>query len=179
MLEQARARGVRGAGWKTASADDLPFRDGWFDAAVMRLMVHTLGGARSASLREARRVLGETGGRLFVWTFDPEHITGFHLAPYLPGLVAIDLARFPDPQVLTDELRGAGFASVRTRALQQSRLVPRAFAAERLRAGYISTVHLLDPAEVAAAAERLEREAADGLPPLESSLRWRLLVAER
>src|SRR3954453_11813262 len=37
MLEQARARGVRGAGWKAGSADRLPFRDGWFDAAVMRL----------------------------------------------------------------------------------------------------------------------------------------------
>jgi SAM-dependent methyltransferase len=178
MLEQARARGVRGAGWKLASADALPFRDGWFDAAVMRLMVHTLGGSRPAALREACRVLGP-GGRLYVWTFDPEHITGFHLVPYLPGLVAIDLARFPDPELLTAELGAAGFPAVRTRALQQSRLVPRAFAAQRLRAGYISTVHLLDPDEVSAAAERLEREAAEGLPPLESSLRWRLLVADR
>ena len=177
MLEQARARRVRGAGWKTASADELPFRDGWFDAAVMRLMVHTLGGRdrpRCARRAACSATAGSSSGPSIRSTS-----LGFHLAPYLPGLVAVDLARFPEPEVLAGELLAAGFASVRTRALLQRRLVPRALAAERLRAGYISSIHLLDPAEVAAAVERLEQEAAEGLPPLESALRWRLLVAER
>jgi hypothetical protein len=57
--------------------------------------------------------------------------------------------------------------------------VERADAAERVRARYISTLHLLDPEEVDAAADRLEAEAAAGLPPLEAVQRWRLLVAER
>ena len=43
MVEQARARGARGSPSGVASADALPFRDGWFDAVTMRLVVHTLG----------------------------------------------------------------------------------------------------------------------------------------
>ena len=57
MLAKARERHVRGAAFKLAQADDLPFRDGWFDAVTMRLVVHTLGDRRAAALAEARRVL--------------------------------------------------------------------------------------------------------------------------
>src|SRR4051794_1874514 len=66
MLREARARGVRGAGFRRAGAEALPFRDGWFDAAVARLVVHTLGEARPRALAEIARVLAP-GGRLFVW----------------------------------------------------------------------------------------------------------------
>ena len=51
------------------------------------------------ALREAARVLAP-GGRIFIWTFAPEHFTGFYLAPYLPSLPAVDLARFPTPEAL-------------------------------------------------------------------------------
>ncbi len=61
----------------------------------------------------------------------------------------------------------------------QDGTVSRAEAAERVRGGYISTVHLLPPDEVAAAVDRLEREAAAGEPDLATRLDWRLLVATR
>jgi hypothetical protein len=48
-----------------------------------------------------------------------------------------------------------------------------------VRAGYISTVHLLPEREVAAGVARLEAEAAQGAPDLPTLLDWRLLVAER
>jgi SAM-dependent methyltransferase len=178
MLARARARGVPRAGWRRASADDLPFRDGWFDAVLMRLVVHLFGEARPAAFAEAHRVLGP-GGRLFLWTFATEHFPGFYLTPYLPSLPAVDLARFPEPEALVTELEQAGFAHVRVRAHEQRMPVERADAAERVRGRYISTLHLLDPEEVNAAADRLEAEAAAGLPPLEAVQRWRLLVAER
>jgi SAM-dependent methyltransferase len=178
MIEQARAGGSRKVAFRVASADDLPFRDGWFDAVTMRLVVHALGPHRLPALGEAARVLGP-GGRLYVWTFAPAHFTGFHLVSYLPSLPAIDLARFPEPALLADELRAAGFADVATHELVQEGTVSRAEAAERVRGGYISTVHLLPPAEVAAAVERLEREAAAGEPDLATRLDWRLLVATR
>ncbi len=133
--------------------------------------------ARTA-LREAARVLAP-GGRLLIWTFAPEHFTGFYLAPYLPSLPAIDLARFPDPRVLERELRRAGFADVEQHVLRQERTVERAEAAARVRAGYISTVHLLPEAEVAEGVARLEREAEAGEPALATVLDWRLLVATR
>jgi ubiquinone/menaquinone biosynthesis C-methylase UbiE len=174
MLVKARERRVRGVAFKLAQADDLPFRKGWFDAVTMRLVVHALGERRPAALAEARRVL-TPGGRLFVWTFAPEHFTGHHLRTYLPDLAAMDLARFPSGEVLTRELMEAGFDDVRLRWFEQTGSVSRERAAEQLRARHLSTIHLLPPAQVSAAVERLEREAAE--PPLATVLRWLLLVA--
>ena len=39
MLAKARERRVRGAAFRLAQADALPFRKGWFDAVTMRLVV--------------------------------------------------------------------------------------------------------------------------------------------
>jgi ubiquinone/menaquinone biosynthesis C-methylase UbiE len=178
MLEQARARGVRAAGFKQARAADLPFRDGWFDAATMRLVVHLLGAERPAAFGELARVLAP-GGVLHIWTFAAEHIDGFYLASYLPGLRAVDRARFPEPDVLQAELAAAGFERSWTRRHDVPREVDRARAAARLREGYISTISLLDPAEVEEGARGLEAEAAAGEPPLVSVQRWVLVAARR
>jgi ubiquinone/menaquinone biosynthesis C-methylase UbiE len=178
MIEQARRRGLRGVGFKQAQADALPFRDGWFDAVTMRLVVHLLGERRPAVFAELARVL-RPEGRLFVWTFGEAHLDGFYLAPYLPTLTEVDRARFPPEEQLCTELEAAGFARTWRRRVDVDRLVDRARAAERLRAGYISTISLLDPDEVEAGARRLDEEAAAGAPPLEATQRWVLVAAER
>jgi SAM-dependent methyltransferase len=176
MLAKARERRVRGAAFKLAQADDLPFRVGWFDAVTMRLVVHALGDRRAGALAEVRRVLAPEG-RLFVWTFAPEHFTGHHLRPYLPDLPAVDLARFPPAEVLTRELADAGFGEVRLSWFEQTGFVSRERAAEQLRHRHLSTIHLLPPEQVAAATERLEHEARAAEPPLATVLRWQLFVA--
>ena len=63
------------------------------------------------------------------------------------------------------------------RAFEQDGSVSRERAAEQLRARHLSTIHLLPAEQVAAAAERLEREAAAAEPPLATVLRWQLVVA--
>jgi len=178
MIEQAKQRGIRGAGFRQAQADSLPFRDGWFDAATMRLVVHLLGEQRPAVFAELARVL-RPEGRLFLWTFGTAHLDGFYLAPYLPSLIAVDRERFPPEEQLCQELEAAGFGRTWRRRVDVERRVDRSKAAERLRAGYISTISLLDPAEVEAAASRLDAEAAAGAPPLEAVQRWVLVAAER
>jgi SAM-dependent methyltransferase len=175
MIERARAQAARRVAFRVAAADALPFRGDWFDAVVMRLVVHTLGGTRGAAFHEAARVL-TSRGRLYIWTFAPAHFTGFYLAPYLPSLPAVDLARFPDPDELVDELRAGGFTDVTQQTLVQTGRVSRAEAAVRVRGGYISTVHLLPGDEVASAVARLEAEAEAGEPDLETRLDWRLIV---
>jgi SAM-dependent methyltransferase len=176
MLAKARERRVRGAAFKLAQADDLPFRKGWFDAVMMRLVVHALGDRRTGALAEARRVLAP-GGRLFIWTFAPDHFTGHHLRTYLPDLPAVDLARFPTAEMLTSELAETGFGEVQLRWFEQGGSVSRERAAEQLRHRHLSTIHLLPPEQVAAATLRLESEAAAAEPPLATVLRWQLLVA--
>ena len=80
-------------GLKAGRAEDLPFRDGWFERAVMWLACHLVD--RPVAFRELRRVLA-VNGRLVVVTFDPAHFGEFWLNRYFPSLEAIDRGRFPD-----------------------------------------------------------------------------------
>jgi SAM-dependent methyltransferase len=155
MLAEARASVGSKVGLRRASAEALPFRDGWFDRAVMRLVVHLVD--RSGALPELARVL-TSGGLALIATFRPEHFDDLWLASLFPSLEAIDRARFPDPDLLADELRDAGFSSVARRDLTQRVELSRAEAIERLRGRYISTLLLLPEDEYRAGLERAERE---------------------
>lgn len=169
MVAIARTR-VRGA--KVARAESLPFRDGWFERAVMRLVVHLLD--RGPALSELRRVLGP-GGRGAIATFDPAHFDGFWLARLFPTLETIDRARFPLPSELETELREAGFASTRTVRLSHLHVLSREAALERIRGRHISTFDLLDEDELAAGTARAERE----LPAqVQVRLEWAVVVAD-
>jgi ubiquinone/menaquinone biosynthesis C-methylase UbiE len=172
MVEQARrALGAR-AGLKVGSAEALPFKDGWFERAVMRLVVHHLD--RPRAFRELARVL-TSGGRLVIATFDPAHFAEFWLNRYFPRIERIDSARFPSPGVLTAELEGAGFVRVRTRPLTQRAVIRREEALDKIRGRYISTLSRLDQHDLAEGITRAERE----LPPVsEAVLEWAILTAE-
>src|SRR5438874_3846615 len=62
MLEVARGRAPR-VRFKQASADALPFKEGWFERATMWLVIHLH--ERPKALAEIRRVLAP-GGRITV-----------------------------------------------------------------------------------------------------------------
>lgn len=82
-----------------ASADDLPFADGAFDAAMAVLTIHHWPD-KSAGLRELRRV---TRGPIVLLTFDPASRPW--LTDYLPELAALDEANMP---ALSDYARWLG-----------------------------------------------------------------------
>jgi len=87
--EMIRKRGSAAAGAIQASADDLPFEDKSFDAAMAILTVHHWPD-KQAGLREVRRV---TRGRIVLLTFDPSRRPW--LTDYLPELAALDEAQMP------------------------------------------------------------------------------------
>ena len=89
---------------KRASAEALPFKDGWFEAAVFRLVVHLLD--RPRAFAETRRVL-EPGGRVVLATFAPESLDRFWISKVFPAIVEIDRARFPTEAQLAGELADA------------------------------------------------------------------------
>jgi ubiquinone/menaquinone biosynthesis C-methylase UbiE len=93
---------------KVAPAERLPFKDGWFERALMWLVVHLV--ERPRALAEAARVLG-ADGRLAVGTFHPLHFERYWLKEFFPSLEAIDKARFPSPVELESELKASSVSS--------------------------------------------------------------------
>ncbi len=173
MLRVAAGNVPAAVGLKPGRAEDLPFRDGWFERAVMWLVCHLVD--RPAAFAELRRVLADEG-RLVVVTFDPEHFGEFWLNRYFPSLEAIDRGRFPDAEQLSDELGQSGFDGVRFLRHSQRAAITREQAVERIEQRHISTFDLLEPDEV----ERGTQLALDQLPPtIEYAIEWLIAVAQR
>lgn len=175
MLSRARARSSGGAavGFKLGTAEELPFKDGWFERLLYRLVVHLV--RRPRAFREAARVLAP-GGRALVATFAPEHFEWYWLTEYFPAVAKIDRERFPTPESLARELTHAGFDPVRTRRLAQRGTLTRGEALERIRGRYISTLRLLSDEEFAAGLSRAEAELPE---VIDTRLEWVVLVAGR
>lgn len=171
MLAVARGRAGREVGLKRGRAEELPFRDGWFERAVLRLVVHLVDRARA--LPELARVL-VPGGRVVMATFDPAHFGGFWLGRFFPSVERIDIERFPDPLTLAAELEEAGFGHASVRGIMQRETMPRAEALARIQGRYISTLQLVPDAELAEGTARAEAELGE-VVPLE--LRWAIVAA--
>jgi SAM-dependent methyltransferase len=170
MAQVARER-VPGGDVRVAAAEELPFPDGSFERAVMRLAVHLVD--RPRALAELRRVL-VPAGRLVVQTYPPEHFDAFWLNGLFPSLAGIDRERFPLPEQLEADLRSAGFGEVRLLTRTQEGSVTREAALRKIRGRYISTLELLDEDEYAAGSERAERELPD---VVRTTLHWLVAVA--
>lgn len=173
MLAVARPSANRIVGLKQASAESLPFKDGWFERAVLRLVVHLVD--RSRALPELARIL-VPGGRAVIATFEHRHFERFWANELFPSVEGIDRARCPAPEALVGELARAGFASVKVRTLRQEGRHTRAEALEKIRGRYISTLQLIPEEEYRAGLARAERELPE---EISYELDWAVLVAER
>jgi SAM-dependent methyltransferase len=152
MLEVARTR-AGSAGLKLGRAEELPFKDGWFERATMWLVAHLVD--RPRAFAEAARVL-EPGGHFAVATFDPSYFDEFWLNELFPSMEAADRARFPTADELTAAL--AAFEEVRLIRLSQTGSLTREVALDRIRGKHISTFDLIDDEEYEAGLARAERE---------------------
>jgi len=168
MLEVARAR-VGGAGLKLGSAEELPFKDGWFERATMWLVAHLVD--RPRAFAEASRVL-DPSGRFAVATFDPSYFDEFWLNALFPSMEAADRARFPTADELTAEL--AEFAEVRLTRLSQTGSLTRETALERIRGKHISTFDLISDEEYEAGLARAQRELPE---QVDYRVEWLIAVA--
>jgi SAM-dependent methyltransferase len=172
MLEQARANAPDQVGLKQARAEELPFKDGWFERAVMRMTVHLLD--RPRAFAELHRVLCP-GGRVVIATHDPETFPSGWLARFFPSIAVIDGKRFPSEGQLLDELGAAGF-DARVERLDQPVALSREQALAKLRGRAFSTFDLLPEGEYEAGLAGAERELED---PLRYVHHWLLAVGIR
>jgi ubiquinone/menaquinone biosynthesis C-methylase UbiE len=172
MLAQAR-RKLPDADLRQGVAEELPFRDEAFDAALMMTVVQHVD--RDRAFRETRRVLAN-GGRFVIATPDPAMFPRAWMAPLFPSYVEIEQSRFPDAQTMEEELDGAGFGAVRCVSLSVQRRFDREHALERLRGRYASTFDHMSDAEYRTGLARAKRDLPD---PVEYQLEWLIVVAEQ
>ena len=170
MVERAKAIGVNA---KVARAELLPFKAGWFDAVVMRMMIHLVD--RPRAFAQAARVLGPVG-RLVIATEDPASFEKVWFARYFPSVPAIDRLRFPSRETLRAELAAAGLPSVRIERLSQHRAQTREKALDVIRSKAFSTFDLLPAEEYAAGLAQAEAEVPE---QFDYSFDWLLAVAAR
>jgi ubiquinone/menaquinone biosynthesis C-methylase UbiE len=173
MIEVARERVPAGVGLKVGRAEDLPFKDRWFERATMTLVLQVVD--RPRAYAEIHRVL-QPGGRLGIVTFDYAHFERYFLGPYFPSFEARDKERFPSATELEEELRAAGFRDVELTHLTQRETVARETVLQRIRSKHISTFQLISDDEYRSGLERAERELPD---ELENVLEWIVAAAER
>ena len=155
MLDVARTKVPPGVGVKLGRAEDLPFKDGWFERAVATLAVHLWD--RPRAFAEIARVLAPDG-RFVLASFDPAHFTSYYLNTYFPSILAIDSERFAPANVLARELSEAGFSDTRSTSLTHDFSLSREEALARIRGRHISTFQLIPEAEYDAGLARAERE---------------------
>jgi SAM-dependent methyltransferase len=172
MLEESRHK-LPDVDLRQGVAEELPFADETFDAAMMMTVVQHV--ERGRAFPEARRVL-VGGGRFVIATPDPKMFPRAWMAPLFPSYVEIEQRRFPDRQTLAAELPAAGFSAVRFVTLAVPRRFGREHALERIRQRYASTFDHMSDAEYKEGLARAERE----LPPVvEYLLEWLVVVAVR
>jgi SAM-dependent methyltransferase len=82
------------------AAEDLPFDDGAFDAAMATVTVHQWSDV-ARGLAELRRV---TRGPVVILTFDGDALDRFWLAEYAPELIAAERRRYPAVSTLAAAL---------------------------------------------------------------------------
>ncbi|SHG98273.1 Methyltransferase domain-containing protein [Jatrophihabitans endophyticus] len=86
-----------------AVAEELPFPDGAFDAAMTTFSVHQWSDP-ARGLAELRRV---STGPVVVLTCDPALVERYWLADYAPDVLATEARRYPALRSVTDALGGA------------------------------------------------------------------------
>jgi SAM-dependent methyltransferase len=168
MVERAKALGVNA---RVARAEALPFKAGWFDAVVMRMVLHLLD--RPRALEQAARVLS-TDGTLLVATEDPESFDDVWFARFFPSVPNLERTRFPSADRLRGELEQAGFARVEIEQLPQQRAQTRERALDVIRSKAFSTFDLLAPDEFEEGLARAETELPDRF---EYRFHWLLAAA--
>jgi SAM-dependent methyltransferase len=142
MLRQATAKDKhKRVSWVCGDGQHLPFKDSSFDCVYMTLVIHHIEDKESF-LRETHRVL-RRGGNCVIVTNSHSRIRR-HVLRYFPGIVAIDLKRFPSISSLKKAMTMIGFREVHHHIIRQDRgRISTEEYIERVRNKYISTLTLL------------------------------------
>jgi ubiquinone/menaquinone biosynthesis C-methylase UbiE len=156
MLDVARGKAL-GVELRLGRAEQLPWRDAFFDYVVCRFAFHHFDD-KPRALAEMARVLAPTG-RIRLENIAPERSTSWILYEYFPEAIEIDRARFWSVDRIAGELATLGF-SARTTDVATPTTTRAAFLVEA-RNRDNSELQLIGDAAWREGLARLERDAHD------------------
>jgi len=125
--------------------------------------------------RRVRAALKPSGIVAFA-TFAHRHFIETELTRFFPSIPRIDLARFPSIPSLRRSLQANGFDDVRDYEVENHDDIPPAVLIGRVERKYLSSLHLLEPAEYEAGLARMRSEL-HGMPSLQRTLRATVVTA--
>jgi len=127
--------------WVQGDGQKLPFRDDFFDCVYMTLVIHHVED-KELALQEIYRTL-KKGGNCVIMTNSHYRIKR-HILHCFPGVVAIDLKRFPTIPHLKSMMVKTGFKNVHHHVVKYDEgPLPTDEYINRVRKKYISTLTLL------------------------------------
>jgi SAM-dependent methyltransferase len=147
----------------------LPIAGGSADLVYFHLSIHY--GGWEESLAEAVRVV-RPAGRIWIWTLHPEHHRSSFLARWFPSVGPIDEARFPEPSLLDSRLADLGCGEIEITESSEEVLRSAADWIAAVEAGFVSTLQILPPGELAAGLRRFRTVHPDPGEILRYGLRY-------
>ena len=154
MLKVARSKSL-----EVARADidnqQLPFRDGSFDAVVGAYVIHHIKNL-NLLLSECYRVL--RNGVLVLLTSSHKQIEGQHpiIKDFFPSYVDIDKGRFPDIGLIYSLLESLSFKEIRDEEVVVANLPIDDEYLQKVKSKYVSTYHLMPESEFENGIAKLE-----------------------
>jgi SAM-dependent methyltransferase len=142
MLKQAVAKDKsKRILWIRGDGQRLPFRDSVFDCVYMTLVIHHIED-KELALQEIHRVLKKKG-KCVIMTSSHARIKK-HILRYFPGVLAIDLKRFPTVPSLKNMMKMVSFKDVHYHILKYNRgYMSTNEYLKRVKNKYVSTLTLL------------------------------------
>jgi ubiquinone/menaquinone biosynthesis C-methylase UbiE len=153
----ARASQQSGIAIVQARSQSLPFADDIAQLAYFHLSIHY--GNWRAAIAEANRVVS-FGGRIEIWTMTHDAIERSSLGRWFPQIIEIDTARFPDPEAIAEYCRSHDAYVELSSSSEPIVRTARDWAAA-VRARFVSTLQLLDDAEIDQGLARFGAEYPD------------------
>jgi SAM-dependent methyltransferase len=166
------AHAVPGVTAVRGTAQQMPFIDRCMDVAYFHLSIHY--GDWRRALDEARRLL-RSGGRIIIWTLGPDHHAASMLGRWFPSVEEIDRRRFPDPADLEAHL--ARTSAVERTSEVEVRTRPAGEWAAAVEAGFVSTLQLVPPDELASGLAAFRNQHPDPHHLVRYDMYWTRLVA--
>jgi len=173
--EMVRSAAIRGVAVILGLSQAMPLRDVSFDLAWFHLSLHY--GDWRRSLDEAARVI-VPDGRIEIWTLGADHHDQSMLSRWFPSVPRLDRERFPEVDDVRDHLEALG-ATVTVGKVVEQKSRPAGEWAAAAKAGFVSTLQLVDMAEFEAGMDAFRQANPDTSAEIAYELRFNRIVASR